>query len=320
MNRRRGVFPGSFNPLTIAHLEVARLALRAHALDDIYLAVSKVALDKPAPPGPSFDERIALLESDVAKHDWLHLLVTDKQLIAEISEGFDAVIMGADKWVQVNDVRYYRDASIRDVAVASLPTVVVAERSGLHISGAQATVLRTPTDLHEISSTAARGGDREIMAPHARDHWHAPPLIRPVEPHEIDAACSIYLTSRRAAIPAVPPSIHPDDDVQRWFREILATSSELFWAEVDDDPVAVLAVSPGWIEQLYVLPEHTGCGVGSALVNHAKTLHDELELWTFQTNPLAHRFYERHGFVAVERTDGDNEEAVPDVRYRWTRM
>jgi len=25
---------------------------------------------------------------------------------------------------------------------------------------------------------------------------------------------------------------------------------------------------------------------------------------------------ERHGFVAVEQTDGDNEEGAPDVRYR----
>ena len=43
-----------------------------------------------------------------------------------------------------------------------------------------------------------------------------------------------------------------------------------------------------------------------------------LELWTFQINATAQRFYERHGFVAVDRTDGSaNEEREPDIRYRW---
>jgi len=34
----------------------------------------------------------------------------------------------------------------------------------------------------------------------------------------------------------------------------------------------------------------------------------------------ARRFYERHGFRAIHLTDGrDNEEKMPDVRYRWQR-
>ncbi|MDP9464580.1 MAG: GNAT family N-acetyltransferase, partial [Actinomycetota bacterium] len=41
-----------------------------------------------------------------------------------------------------------------------------------------------------------------------------------------------------------------------------------------------------------------------------------LQLWTFESNDRARRFYERHGFTAVEFTDGaGNEERWPDVRY-----
>jgi ribosomal protein S18 acetylase RimI-like enzyme len=41
-----------------------------------------------------------------------------------------------------------------------------------------------------------------------------------------------------------------------------------------------------------------------------------LQLWAFQSNARARRFYERHGFEAVEFTDGNgNEERWPDVRY-----
>jgi hypothetical protein len=43
-----------------------------------------------------------------------------------------------------------------------------------------------------------------------------------------------------------------------------------------------------------------------------------LQLWTFQINRRAQQFYERHGFAAVEWTDGSaNEEREPDVRYMW---
>ena len=42
------------------------------------------------------------------------------------------------------------------------------------------------------------------------------------------------------------------------------------------------------------------------------------QLWTFAANTGARRFYERHGFVATRRTDGDNEEGAPDILYVWS--
>jgi GNAT superfamily N-acetyltransferase len=74
----------------------------------------------------------------------------------------------------------------------------------------------------------------------------------------------------------------------------------------------------GWLAHLYVEPEWTGRGLGSRLVNLAKELHPNgLDLWTFQSNVGARHFYERHGFAALETTDGANEEGAPDVHYHW---
>ena len=166
---RRGVFPGSFNPLTIAHLEVAEQARREHRLDVVDLVVSQVALDKPAPPGPSFEERIALLDADAAAYDWLFVKTTEQKLIVDIADGYDVVIMGADKWIQVNNASYYDSADARDAALDRLPTVVVATRSGLEIVGAE--VLETDEAVHDVSSTSARAGDRDLMAPKAAEGW-----------------------------------------------------------------------------------------------------------------------------------------------------
>jgi hypothetical protein len=57
----------------------------------------------------------------------------------------------------------------------------------------------------------------------------------------------------------------------------------------------------------------------AVLIGLAKELRpDHLDFWTFQSNTAARRFYERHGFVATDTTDGENEERAPDVHYRWS--
>jgi putative acetyltransferase len=59
---------------------------------------------------------------------------------------------------------------------------------------------------------------------------------------------------------------------------------------------------------------------GQALLTAAREGVAELSLWTFQSNTLARRFYERQGFTLVELTDGAaNEERLPDALYRWVR-
>ena len=66
------------------------------------------------------------------------------------------------------------------------------------------------------------------------------------------------------------------------------------------------------IEHLYVDPDWFAQGLGFALLEWAKSGHPEtLELWTFESNIGAQRFYERHAFGAVGRTTGDSEEGAP---------
>ena len=79
-------------------------------------------------------------------------------------------------------------------------------------------------------------------------------------------------------------------------------------------------VSGDWLTHLYVHPDEIGRGVGHALFEHIQTVRPGgFRFWVFQPNEHARRFYEAHGAVAVEFTDGSqNEEKTPDVRYEWT--
>ena len=133
-------------------------------------------------------------------------------------------------------------------------------------------------------------------------------------------AADVYLSSRRGAGDLIPPSVHDDEDVRRWMRDVFLPNAEVWFAVEDGRVIGLLGLQgDDWLEQLYVVPEAQGLGVGSALVDLAKQLRPRgLQLWAFESNTAAHHFYEQHGFVAVEFTDGaTNEEHAPDRRYEW---
>ena len=128
----------------------------------------------------------------------------------------------------------------------------------------------------------------------------------------------MWLGSFAAALPGVRRA-HSDDEVRRWVADVLLPTDEVWVADVDGEVVGMLALSEGWLDQLYLDPEWRGRGLGDRLVALAKERRPRaLQLWTFQVNEPARRFYRRHGFVEVERTDGThNEEREPDVRLVW---
>jgi GNAT superfamily N-acetyltransferase len=143
--------------------------------------------------------------------------------------------------------------------------------------------------------------------------------IRRATTNDAGAAAEVYIRARRAAVPAIPPMAHPDDDVRAYWAAVLVPRRET-WVAADDGGavIGVLVLDDDWVDQLYIAPGDTGNGIGSALLAHAKEQRPEgLRLWTFQSNTGARRFYERHGFVATDQTDGDNEEQSPDVLYVW---
>jgi GNAT superfamily N-acetyltransferase len=92
-------------------------------------------------------------------------------------------------------------------------------------------------------------------------------------------------------------------------------------AEDDTGIVGFLGLRDEELGQFYVRPDRIGQGAGTLLLEAAKASGvAALELWCFQANARARRFYEARGFRAIRYTDGaNNEERTPDVRYRWER-
>ena len=61
------------------------------------------------------------------------------------------------------------------------------------------------------------------------------------------------------------------------------------------------------VEMLFVDPDFFRCGVGGALLGHAKTAHQRLTLDVNEQNPQARAFYERQGFRVVGRSALDGQ-------------
>lgn len=103
--------------------------------------------------------------------------------------------------------------------------------------------------------------------------------------------------------------------------QFCATMIDRGWvtiAQKQDRVVGFIAQDGPEICALYIHPQARGLGVGKALLDTAKSKIDHLDLWTFQENTGAQRFYLREGFQEVARTDGaQNDEGLPDIRYIW---
>lgn len=144
-------------------------------------------------------------------------------------------------------------------------------------------------------------------------------MLRVLALTDMDAAAQVHRIAFDHAMPWLV-GLHTPDEDRRFYRERVFATCRI-WGRFDDDVLSgIIAFSEGWVEQLYVLPIARGRGVGTELLDVAKHACERLELWTFQRNASARRFYGARGFTLVEQSDGTrNEEKEPDVRYLWTR-
>ncbi|MBO0693345.1 MAG: hypothetical protein J2P58_10650, partial [Acidimicrobiaceae bacterium] len=170
---RVGVYPGSFNPPTVAHLAIAAEALRVGRLDRIDLVVSRSPLGKPEVTVPTLADRLEVLRHVARNRPGLGVRLTSDQLLADIAAGAAAVVLGADKWAQVVDPVWYGGSeAARDEATDRLPLALVAPRPPFPLPLAEpdrVLPLQVSEALFEVSSTAARAGRREWMAAEAAE-------------------------------------------------------------------------------------------------------------------------------------------------------
>ena len=177
MTETVGVYPGTFDPPTIAHVAIAEAAVLQGGVDRLDLAVSESPLGKSDADVAALDARVLLLDAIAESRPWLNIVVNQGGLISDIAAGYDAVVIGADKWGQVVDPAWYGGSvAARDEALRRLPRVLLAPRDGVVPEGlpADALVLDLPSEHGSISSTGARDGRTDWIASEVARLWNPP--------------------------------------------------------------------------------------------------------------------------------------------------
>jgi ribosomal protein S18 acetylase RimI-like enzyme len=140
--------------------------------------------------------------------------------------------------------------------------------------------------------------------------------IRPYMETDLNLVVTLWYRSWSEAF----PTLHHPQPIEQWksrFQNNYSKPETTWVATIQEQVVGFLVLNDRIIEQIFVAVEMQSKGVGTVLLNHAKTLHPEgLRLTTLQKNELARHFYEKHGFVAG--TIGVNSvNGQPNIEYCW---
>jgi len=236
--QRVGVFAGSFNPLTRAHVALANAARRAAGLDILIWACAAASVDKERVERAALVDRLAQMRAFVTGRRREALVLLNRGLYVDEARTIRALlapsaeltlIVGYDKIVQIFDPRYYgdRDAALR--ALFALARLLVAPRAG-EVSEALAALLAQP----ENRPFAARVRYLDVPAGFARDSS--------TEARAIAAETPPDLTALSRLVPPAGSAL------------ALHTGAYRPAAPADDDPYTVRA---RWLDALATLPRAT---------------------------------------------------------------
>jgi nicotinic acid mononucleotide adenylyltransferase len=138
--RRLGVLCGSFNPLTLAHTELAERTQDAFGLDVVLFTLAKVTVDKEQVTGLSLEDRLLLLSLYAQRRGRTGVALVNRGLYFEQAQAFRSLcgaqaelffIVGMDKLVQILDPQYYQDRAAALRQLFSLASLIVANRGAM---------------------------------------------------------------------------------------------------------------------------------------------------------------------------------------------
>lgn len=194
--RRLALFPGSFNPLTNAHVALADRAFASGHVEGLAFLLATRTVDKERPVGASLADRLICLEEFVQGQSQRGVVLVNRglyvdqaELIRQAMPFLDEVwfVVGSDKIFQIFDHRYYQD---RDAALERL--------FGL------ASFLVSPRELSrpdELSDFLARPGNRRFAQ-------HVLPLDLPDAYQKLSSTRVREAAARgQIASPDVPPIV-----------------------------------------------------------------------------------------------------------------
>ena len=134
--RKLGIFSGSFNPLTVAHIEMIEAAQKKYDLDEVLLILARANVDKGV-FGLSLADRLSMLKLYAANREDFSVAACSHGKFIEKIEALKPVyppsthfsfIVGYDTFIRLFDPKYYTDLHCALEALFDQCRFIVANR------------------------------------------------------------------------------------------------------------------------------------------------------------------------------------------------
>lgn len=128
--------------------------------------------------------------------------------------------------------------------------------------------------------------------------------LRPSRPEDGPRAVQIWA----AAVDATHDFLTPEDRaaIGREVEAFLPSAPLTLAVDDRDRAIGFMLIDGGYMEALFIDPEHRGAGVGAILIDYALAVHPVLTTDVNEQNAQAVGFYEHMGFERIgwSATDG----------------
>ncbi len=194
--RKLGIFSGSFNPLTVAHIEMIEAAQEKYHLDEILLILARANVDKGV-FGLSLADRLLMLKLYAANREDFSVAACSHGKFIEKIGALKPVyppgthfsfIVGYDTFIRLFDPKYYTDLHGALEALFNQCRFIVANRQDYDANAVRQVIempnyrcyancidlIELPEFFAEISSTDIRA---QIQAGNSVDHL-VPPEVQ----------------------------------------------------------------------------------------------------------------------------------------------
>ena len=92
-------------------------------------------------------------------------------------------------------------------------------------------------------------------------------VLRPATTDDAGQVTELYLATRRAAEPAMPPQLHSQESVLAFMTGAIVEKE--VWVAERDEIVGFAVLAEAFLDALYVGPDHQGFGIGNLPLGQA---------------------------------------------------
>ena len=124
-------------------------------------------------------------------------------------------------------------------------------------------------------------------------------MIRPYRPADLEDVLKVWASASAVAHPFLSAEFQEKE--RHNIANVHLPKAETWVWESDGSVVGFIALLGDEVGAIFLDPRFHGAGIGRAMMDHARDLHQELEVEVFTENAIGRAFYARYGFKLMQK-------------------